>query len=1113
MEVRLTVYHAREGQRVVWVPLGLGALGKRFEASHENKLREQLTQHYRELLRSLPIPEAARFELTRGAHLGSVRVDLTLQTDGRRRKLSMSVPLVQLSLFSGAGPRVQVAFHPLRQGDWFAFRPEQGTLAEHASGCFSELWADLDQEELDGLRHRPRSGLRVVSFNAALRSILDTLKPETADPRGERPPSEADLSQRRTGYRVLPRIGENLTRRAIDGDLPPAEGGSSVRERLRAQVSASPPRSVALIGPPGSGRTTALRGLVHDLLAADDFAAHQNADAARAVWRVSGTRIIAGMSFVGDWEERCGDVLADVRARRAVLAVDDLHQWGRIGRSRDSDRNIAEFFRAPVSRGECVLLGECTVEQWRQLEEDAPSFAASFTRVTMPETSPAETLRMLLQEARTLELTYGTRIPASGIRALLEVGGPLFPHRALPGRVFDLLHAALRDSGARVTDGDDDLALRRAELLSQEEDAALDEDRALDWISARTGFPRGLLHPDEPMSADDVRAAMPRRVLGQAAGVEAVVDLAMRIRRGLSDPKRPLAVYLFTGPTGTGKTELARAMAAFLYSSPERLLRLDMGEYATPDAASRLIGDRWAPEGLLTRHAAQQPFGVVLFDEIEKAHPQVHNLLLQLFDEGRLTDAGGVTADFTHSIIVMTSNLGARRDSVVGVGSDALASTRDHLRAVQEFFPPELFNRIDRVVAFSPLTPEVARVVAARELGRLAARQGLVDRGVFVSWTPAVLDRVVSEAFRAEDGARSLKRYLEDRVGTALTDHLVRVARADLTLLRVDAGEASGSFSLTARALREADALSAIYPLEELIDADRSTLARKLREAVAALDAAMSSPAFAALSERIHDRVDEHRAGSPEASEALFHLDALRARGVALHEHLASLSRRVSEATDWELTDVDETGRITLTSDRVPMRAELLSAIAEVAAFKRALREVDDPTQHAVIITLSRLEGMHGGSSAAGLLEALGWAYSAARGTVEASAYTPPGTPPESRRMALRVVGLSVRSFFEHEQGVHLWHTPDEAPELVVVRVRPASRGETAAEALAAIAPETGAELRVVRSIRYDPARQPGPLSLEDYVMGTARVMNASSLTDPLPALWMTRMAREEVGP
>ncbi|MDO9015348.1 MAG: AAA family ATPase [Deltaproteobacteria bacterium] len=1109
MEIRLTVYHAREGSRVVWFPLGLGAHGHRFEASHENKLRDQLTQHYRELLRTLPLPELARFELARGARLGPVRVDLTLQSEGRRRKASMTIPLVQLSHFSGAGPRVTVAFHPLRPGDWFAFRPSLGTLAEHASGCFSELWSSLDAEELDALRHRPRSGLRVVSFNAPLRSILDTLKPESADPRGERPPSEADLSQRRTGYRVLPRIGENLTRRAVDGDLPAPDGGSAVRERLRAQVSAAPPRSVVLVGPSGSGRSTALRGLVHDLLAADDFGAHQNADAARAVWRVSGTRIIAGMSFVGDWEERCGDVLADVRARKALLAVDDLHQWGRIGRSRDSDRNLAEFFRAPVSRGECVILGECTVEQWRQLEEDAPSFAATFTRVAMPETTEAEAMRMLLHESRALELTYGTRVPASGLRALLEVGGPLFPHRALPGRVFDLLHAALRDSGARV-DGDD-LALRRAELLAVRSDVALDEDRALDWLSRRTGFPRGLLHPDEPMSADDVRAAMTARVLGQSAGVEAVVDLAMRIRRGLSDPKRPLAVYLFTGPTGTGKTELARAMAAYLYSSPTRLLRLDMGEYATPDAAARLIGDRWAPEGLLTRHAAQQPFGVVLFDEIEKAHPQVHNLLLQLFDEGRLTDAGGVTADFTHSIIVMTSNLGARRESVVGVGSDAVASAHDHLRAVQDFFPPELFNRIDRVVAFAPLTPAVARVVAARELGRLAARQGLVDRGVFVSWTGAVLDRVVSEAFRAEDGARSLKRYLEDRVGTALTDHLVRVARADLTLLRVDAGDAPGSFSLEARALREADPIAARYPLESVLDADRAALARRVREASATLDAAMSSPAFAALSQRIHDRVDEHRAGSAAAGDALFHLDALRAHGDALHERLGSLARRLSEATDWELADVDPAGRVTYGADREPMRPELLAAIAEAAAFPRALREVDDPSQHAVMITLARLDGMHGGPSTPGLLEALAQAYGVARGAVEDASTTAPGTPAAAKRMALRVVGLSVRSFFEHEQGVHLWHTPDQAPELVVVRVRPAGLGETAAEALAAMAPESGDELRVVRAIRYDPARRPGPLSLEDYVTGTARVMSASSVTDPLPSLWMTRMAREEI--
>ncbi len=1103
MEVRLTVYHVREGQRVLWAPLGLGALFHRFEGAHENKLRDHLTQHYREVLRELPTADVARFELSRGARLVSVRVDLTLQSEGKRHKRSMTVPLVMLSHWVGPTPRVTVAFHPLRQGDWFAFRPEHGTLAEHAAGCFSELWAGLDQETLDGLRHRPRSGLRVVSFNAATRSILDTLKPDNADPRGERPPSEAELSQRRTGYRVLPRIGDNLTRRAIDGDLPVPEHASPVRERLRAQVSASPPRSVVLIGPSGSGRTTALRGLVHDLLTADDFGAHQNADKVRAAWQVSGTRIIAGMSFLGDWEERCGDVLTDVRTRRAVLAVGDLHQWGRVGRSRDSDRNLAEFFRAPVSRGECVLLGECTVEQWRQLEEDAPAFAAAFTRVAMPETSAAETMRMLLHESRSLELTYGVRIPAEGLRTLLEVGGPLFPHRALPGRVFDLLHSALRDSNGASVGESDDLPLQRAEALSRGGAPTFSEDTALDWISTRTGFPHGLLQADFPLSAKEVRAAMTERVLGQPAGVEAVVDLAMRIRQGLSDPKRPLAVYLFTGPTGTGKTELARAMAAYLYSSPERLLRLDMGEYATADAASRLIGDRWSPEGLLTRHAAQQPFGVVLFDEIEKAHPQVHNLLLQLFDEGRLTDAGGVTANFTHAVIVMTSNLGARRESVVGVGVDPVASAHDHLRAVQDFFPPELFNRIDRVVAFSALTPEVARVVAARELARLAARPGLVDRGVFVSWTDALLDRVVAEAFRAEDGARSLKRYLEDRVGSALTDHLVREPRADLTLLRVDVGDAPGSFTMHARALREAEPLAARYPLEELAEADRATLAARVRRALAVLESAMGSTDFEELSRKIHERVEAHRAGDRAASDSAFHLDALRAHGDALHERLTTLARRVSEATDWELAEVDAEGRLTYGTDKLPVRAELVAAIAEVAALTRALREVDDPTQHAVMITLSPLEGV--GSAKVGLVNALAYVYGRARGRLEASA----SDSVRGQRSALKLVGLSVRSFFEHEEGVHLWHTPDGPPMIAVVRVRPALAGETPEDALAALDRDFDPTLRVVRSIRYDPTRRPGPLTLEDYVMGTTRAVSASRVTDPLPALWMARMARE----
>jgi len=250
--------------------------------------------------------------------------------------------------------------------------------------------------------------------------------------------------------------------------------------------------------------------------------------------------------------------------------------------------------------------------------------------------------------------------------------------------------------------------------------------------------------------------------------------------------------------------------------------------------------------------------------------------------------------------------------------------------------------------------------------------------------------------------------------------------------------------------------------------------------------------------------VEAHRAGDRTASDAAFHLDALRAHGDALHERLTTLARRVSEATDWELADVDEGGRLTYGTDQLPVRAELLPAIAEVAALTRALREVDDPTQHAVMITLSPLEGV--GSSKVGLITSLAYAYSTARGRVEARAPSATISP----RVALKVVGLSVRSFFEHEEGVHLWHTPDGPPMIAVVRVRPALPGESPEDALAALGGDFDPTLRVVRSIRYDPTRRPGPLTLEDYVMGTTRAVSASRVTDPLPALWMARMAREE---
>src|SRR6185295_6490366 len=341
-----------------------------------------------------------------------------------------------------------------------------------------------------------------------------------------------------------------------------------------------------------------------------------------------------------------------------------------------------------------------------------------------------------------------------------------------------------------------------------------------------------LIALDAPLDPAEVEAAFARRVIGQPAATRAAADVILRVRAGLADPGRPVGVLLFTGPTGTGKTELATAIAEYLYGDQARLLRIDMGELSGEGAVARLIGDRWNPDGLLTSRVRAQPFCVVLLDEIEKAHPQALHLLLQLFDEGRLTDAAGEVASFASAVVIMTSNLGSRNAAPIGFGETRDRILADVARAVREFFPVELFNRIDRVVPFEPLTPDVAAKVVDKELAKLLARRGLRERNTFVYAGAAVRRRAVADAFDPSYGARTVKRWLEDKIGGALTDLLASAKPARLRIIRL--AEHDGAIAATLEPLRDRPSVPGPYLLEGALDLATTALEPAISAATAA---------------------------------------------------------------------------------------------------------------------------------------------------------------------------------------------------------------------------------------------------------------------------------------
>jgi ATP-dependent Clp protease ATP-binding subunit ClpC len=1048
-EVVLRVFEREHEGRISWTPLGLPGYRFVISAPTRQKAMSQLEDALRVRAQHQDPTEWAREPLPATLDLQPARLELSLRGPDGLEKAEGLFPIVIEQRWTGV-VRARIAYHPWAPEAWILV-PDVASMEPALRRRLSIHLAAYGAEGVATFKCVGKERLRTVTVEAPRRRLLEALRAAARTPGRAAP-----LVRTRAPLFELPRLGVDLSRSVSLGTLPLGAARPALDAGLAALLGADRARSVALVGPDGSGRTTLIHRGVRALMETDGFFLHRSWDQARRVFALSARRVLAGMSTFGAWEERLLRIVTEARDHRIVLFFEDAALLGAIGRSRESDRAFAAVLEGPALRGEISILARLTEDGLARLADEAPRLAEAFAVLPVPPADRPEAIRLALDRIRRAEREHPVEIAVACAPAVVDRSSSLFSGLAQPGKSMLVLERLVRSAG-------------RAAASDAPE--RIEPDAVTRVIAERTGIPRVLLESDQALDPDALTARFSSAIVGQPDAARAVVDLITRIKAGLTAPRRPFATYLFTGPTGTGKTETAKWIARELYgaggaAAEGRLVRIDMGELSGPDAVARLAGDRFSPEGLLTSRVRAQPFCVVLLDEIEKAHPSALHLLLGVLDEGRLTDANGVTADFTNAVIVMTSNLGARTTPRVGFGDPRTEEVLlEVARAVREFFPPELFNRIDRIVPFRPLDREMARRIVVHELARLFARKGLTERRIAIRATDGVTSLAIAEAFEADLGARSVKKWIEREIGGRLAELVSTGGSAEQRAVYLHVPESTDGPRIALHA--ETSRARARLEASRLLDANETRSVRELlslaRDAVRTV---LADDSEARVADARSTLLRQRRGEAWIAELAQAALDELRARTASLFTDAVEDRReQYEEVEDRRGHEVRVLARLwggrsqgISLQQRVrtgPSRADawtvpsLREVIARAVFLRRALRRLAEPGLHSATLAITRL-GERG--TAVTRMTQLASAIGAAADRVEWIAVESDGRQRRPTtldeldllgrgaapidRILLRVEGLAVVSTLEGETGTHMLAWPDAPPELIAVQVR-----------------------------------------------------------------------------
>jgi ATP-dependent Clp protease ATP-binding subunit ClpC len=714
----------------------------------ENAIAEQ-TLFLRVLLSRAPPGDISRLSLPDGARLHEVGV--VLPRDDLPRRLQSNVKVAFTCVIIPARPATLATTK--RAGDHWVIVPRVGHT----------FYVERDEPLDDAIRSEIRrliASQEVTPWElyglfparahrlAALDIALDDKPRVGAGPGASLRKILTEKALRARAASVLAIVATPLHVTERYAAPPPLIAREAELAQLKALLEGPERLGVLLLGPEHAGKTALVRTFL--------------ATSGSLVYATSGAQLVAGMSGLGEWQERIREVMEAIQTLNAILYFEDLEDL-LIERSESGGIDFAGGMRPWIDEGKVRILGELRPFRLDTLEGRHTGFFSSLSRLRVEPLSSANTLIALQKRVPhdTESEPRRARVERDALPTLVDLAERYLPHGSFPGKAVRLYNDLRAAHDRDPSIGGPSPILGRKELYRV--------------FSLSTGVPEFLLRDDAALRVEDLSAALSKQIIGQEPAIAALAATIGVIKAGLQPAGKPLATFLFVGPTGVGKTELARALAELLFQSAERMVRFDMSEFMTADAAERLIRGTDRSDGLLTRRVREQPFCVILLDEIEKAHPAVFDLLLQVCGEGRLTDAAGRTAYFHNAILIMTSNLGAaEKRNKTGFGGVATTDEAHYQRLANATFRQEFVNRIDHIVPFRALTrPEVQRV-ARLAVARVRRRRGLDEAGVVLDLSEAALERFGDDGYSELYGARALRRHLDEHLAGPLSRLLAK---------------------------------------------------------------------------------------------------------------------------------------------------------------------------------------------------------------------------------------------------------------------------------------------------------------------------------------------------